>query len=180
MGPWSAGGSAAERAAELERELAQWTKGGAGERQVGRELDQLPAGAWWVFHDIPRGPSGTNVDHLVIGVGGVFTVNTKNLAGNVWVGERASRERQQDDYLPVAVSEALDVSRRLSRAASSTVQAHPILVFLQEATIKVMPDDVTVLHLGNVREWLQSRTPILTPQQAYEVVLAADRPTTWT
>jgi len=41
---------------------------------------------WSVFHDIQIDARGRNVDHLVIGPGGVFCLNAKNLAGRVWVG----------------------------------------------------------------------------------------------
>jgi hypothetical protein len=83
------------------------------------------------------------------------------------------------DYLPVATSEAHDVAQRLSNATSSAVGANPLLVFLEPPTIKAMPDDVRVLHLANVREWIQSQPSFLTPEQAYAIVIAADRPATW-
>ena len=75
------GQSVRERIAELDAERAMWARGEAGERLVGAELDRLAPHEWWVFHAIPRGSAGTDIDHLVIGVGGVFTVNTKNVSG---------------------------------------------------------------------------------------------------
>ena len=175
-----AGGSAAARAAELKQESEQWAAGSVGEQQVGRELERLPSRAWWIFHDIPRGPNGSNVDHLVIGVGGVFTVNAKNVSGNVWVAERTLMVNGvSENYYPVSVSEANDVSRRISSANSFAVVARPLLVFVDPPTIKAMPLDVTVLHLGNVVDWISHQPPIYTPEQAYAIVTAADRPTTW-
>ena len=175
-----AGGSAVARAAELKRESEQWSAGAIGEQKVGLELERLPAGAWWVFHDIPRGANGTNVDHLVIGVGGVFTVNSKNVSGNVWVAERTLMVNGvSENYFPVAVSEAKDVSRRVSSANSFAVVARPLLVFLELPTIKAMPADVTVLHLGNVVDWISRQPPIYTAEQAYAIVGAADRLATW-
>jgi hypothetical protein len=174
------GGSAAQRAAELDRERANWAAGGSGEQQVAAELARLPADEWWVFHDLPRGASGTNVDHLVIGVGGVFTLNTKNLSGNVWVGERTVMVAGvKTNFLPVAVSEARDVGYRLSGALTIPIDARPLLVFVHPITVVAMPPDVTVLDLDNLRTWLQSLSAVLTPQQAYDVVLVTDRPTTW-
>jgi hypothetical protein len=133
-----------------------------------------------VFHDVPRGSAGTNVDHLVIGVGGVFTVNTKNVSGNVWVAERVLMiNGEKTNYLPVAVSEAGDVTRRLRRNRSWLGQVRPLLVFVSAPTIKAMPSDVTVLHRGNVRDWLLAQPTQLTAQEAYELVLAANEPATW-
>lgn len=52
-----------------------------GERAVGEELNQLLAKGWSVFHDVPfeDNPSakGFNVDHVVVGVGGLFAIETK-------------------------------------------------------------------------------------------------------
>jgi hypothetical protein len=49
-----------------------------GERAVGQALEQLRRHGYRVFHDI-LGPSW-NIDHVVIGPGGVFTVETKTLS----------------------------------------------------------------------------------------------------
>ena len=174
------GGSAAERAAELQRQQANWAAGDRGEQQVAAVLAQLPTDQWWVFHDLPRGPSGTNLDHLVIGVGGIFTLNTKNLSGNVWVGERALMVAgEKTNYLPVAVSEARNVEQRLSGATTAPVAVWPVLVFIHPITVAAMPTDVAVLQLDGLRTWLQNLPSVLTPQRAYDIVLAADRPTTW-
>ncbi len=49
-----------------------------GERAVGQTLEQLRRHGYRVFHDI-LGPSW-NIDHVVVGPGGVFTVETKTLS----------------------------------------------------------------------------------------------------
>jgi hypothetical protein len=52
-----------------------------GERAVGEELSQLLAAGWRVFHDVEfqARPGGKpfNVDHVVVGLGGVFAIETK-------------------------------------------------------------------------------------------------------
>ena len=174
------GGSAAQRAAELERERASWAAGHTGEQRVAAELDLLPVGEWWVFHDLPRGPSGTNVDHLVVGVGGVFALNTKHLSGTVWVGKRTVMVAGvKTNYLPVAVSEARNIGQRLSAFAAMPVSVWPVLVFVHPLTVAAMPPDVAVLQLDNLRVWLLSLPAVLTPARAYDIALAADRPATW-
>jgi hypothetical protein len=56
---------------------------------VGARLDRLPDG-WCVLNAIPVGDRGADIDHLVIGPGGVFTLNTKHHPkGKVWVAENA-------------------------------------------------------------------------------------------
>jgi hypothetical protein len=46
-----------------------------GERAVGQYLDRLASKGYRVFHDVPG--DGFNVDHVLVGPGGVFTVETK-------------------------------------------------------------------------------------------------------
>jgi hypothetical protein len=52
-----------------------------GERAVGEELNQLLAKGWSVFHDVPfdenPGAKPFNVDHVVVGAGGLFAIETK-------------------------------------------------------------------------------------------------------
>lgn len=59
-------------------------RGAAGEEWVGALLDGLEARGWHAIHDVSLGNG--NVDHIAIGPGGVFTVETKSHAGPVRVG----------------------------------------------------------------------------------------------
>ena len=58
--------------------------GGEGEEQVGGLLEGLAGQGWHVVHDASLGRG--NVDHILIGPGGVFTVETKSHPGPVRVG----------------------------------------------------------------------------------------------
>lgn len=59
-------------------------RGARGEEQVGRLLEHLPERGWHVVHDASFGRG--NVDHILIGPGGVFTVETKSHPGPIRVG----------------------------------------------------------------------------------------------
>jgi Nuclease-related domain len=59
-------------------------RGALAEEQVGGLLDQLPDDRWRVIHDATLGRG--NVDHIVIGPPGVFTIETKSHPGPVRVG----------------------------------------------------------------------------------------------
>jgi len=50
-----------------------------GERMVAESLEPLKQEGWRVFHDVPCGDANTpfNIDHVVVGPGGVFAVETK-------------------------------------------------------------------------------------------------------
>jgi hypothetical protein len=59
-------------------------RGAAGEEHVGGLLDELSDHGWRVIHDASLGRG--NVDHILIGPAGVFTVETKSHQGPVRVG----------------------------------------------------------------------------------------------
>lgn len=56
---------------------------------MGAELDRLARRGWRVLHSIPLA-NNVDVDHLLIGPGGVFSINTKYHHNKVvWVGDDA-------------------------------------------------------------------------------------------
>lgn len=57
------------------RQLKRLALGRDGERAVGQELDKLRGQGFEVIHDIPG--EGFNIDHVVIGRTGIYTVETK-------------------------------------------------------------------------------------------------------
>lgn len=59
----------------LSVESRPWYLGAFGELEVARLLDQLGPG-WFAIHAVPVGSAGSDVDHIVIGPGGVFTINS--------------------------------------------------------------------------------------------------------
>ena len=60
-----------------------WRRGAAGERRTARLLDLLERRGWAVLHDPAVPGSRANVDHLVIGPGGVFVVDSKQYRGRL-------------------------------------------------------------------------------------------------
>jgi Nuclease-related domain len=59
-------------------------RGARGEEHVGQLLEGLSERGWHVVHDASFGRG--NVDHILIGPGGVFTVETKSHPGPIRVG----------------------------------------------------------------------------------------------
>lgn len=59
-----------------------WRKGAEGEEMTARTLAKLPAG-YVALHDLRIPGSRANIDHLVIGPSGVFTVETKHFTSDV-------------------------------------------------------------------------------------------------
>lgn len=75
----------------LSPEDHRWYKGALGEIAVGRLLERLGA-EWTVLHAVPVGTGASDIDHILIGPAGVFTLNTKNHTDQaVWVARNANR-----------------------------------------------------------------------------------------
>lgn len=70
----------------IEQSLHRWRSGRDGERHVGALLDGLTGAGWVVLHDLhwPGRPLA-NLDHVVVGPGGVVVVDAKNWAAAVVV-----------------------------------------------------------------------------------------------
>jgi hypothetical protein len=84
---------AAERVARLKRQLDHaerttkaWDAGAVGERVVAEKLSELVPRGWYVLHDVhwPGRPKA-NLDHVLVGPGGVVVVDAKNWTGEVRV-----------------------------------------------------------------------------------------------
>jgi hypothetical protein len=58
-----------------------WRRGAAGERRTARLLGPLQRQRWVVLHDLAVPDSRANLDHLVIGPGGVFVIDSKQYRG---------------------------------------------------------------------------------------------------
>jgi hypothetical protein len=64
-------------------DAAAWRRGAAGERRTARLLDPLERHGWAVLHDLAIPGSRANIDHLVIGPGGVFVIDSKHYRGRL-------------------------------------------------------------------------------------------------
>jgi hypothetical protein len=158
-----------------------WRKGANGERVTSLWLEGLPEG-WHVFHDIPVGARGANIDHLVIGPGGVFTVNTKNLTGSIRVNPRTIQVNGvRTNYLPKATAEARRAGELLSAAVGRPVEVRGVLAILvDEWDIVKEPTDVFVRGPRGAKNLMLTQPSTLTPQETHELAAAAAKPTTWT
>jgi hypothetical protein len=108
-----------------------------GERAVGQTLEQLRRQGYRVFHDI-LGPSW-NIDHVVIGPGGVFTVETKTLS-------KPLRGRAVIRYEKRSLTKGrFDISEHLNQARA---QAAYVEAWLKDATGERYPVQPTLVFPG--------------------------------
>lgn len=151
-----------------------WRVGAAGEEAVARTLRRL-GDEWVVLHDLPIGGNGANVDHVAIGPGGVFTMNTKNLGSKVWVGgDTFLCNGHRKPYVHAARHEARRTARLLG------VPVHGVIVVLaHDVTVKAQPDGVTVVEGVRIRRWLAARPAVLPADEVKRLERLARNPRTW-
>ncbi len=135
-----------------------------------------------MIHSVPVGEKDTDIDHVVIGPPGVFTLNTKNHSGrNVWVHTHAFKvSGHNQDYLKKSRAEAKRAAKLLSAACGLSVPVEPMIVVLSaKLTVKGQPQDVSVGGPRTIYRWLTSRPPVLSPEAVEMIYEHARRDVTW-
>ncbi|MFB8170657.1 nuclease-related domain-containing protein [Kitasatospora purpeofusca] len=160
---------------------SELSKGLDGERLVGGLLDGMRAYGWYVLHAVPL-PSGADIDHVVIGPPGVFTVNTKHHPdAMVWVGDkRLTVNRNSYPYIEKSSLEGSRTAELLHRWCGLAVPVHPIIAVVGARTLthKGKPG-VDVLDGARILAALDSRPPVLEAHRAAAVFDVARRRSVW-
>jgi len=138
--------------------LERRDRGARGEEQVGGILDRMSANGWHVIHDASLGRG--NVDHILIGPSGIFTVETKSHPGPVRVarvhGEtlrQAQAQRRAIERVtglevePLIVFSRAWVDRPLARRKGvRVVPARMLLRYLGKLHARLSDDQVDSAH----------------------------------
>jgi nuclease-like protein len=165
----------------VRREEWSWGKGADGEVEVARRLRKLGQG-WRVIHSVPVGELGSDIDHVVIGPPGVFTLNTKNHRGsNMKVTHSMIyRNGVHTDYLRNSRFEAQRATNLLSAAGEGAIEAQPVIVVTADQLVyDSMPPDVHVVGRKSIARWLSKRPVLLTAERVEEIYDLARREVTW-
>ncbi len=163
-----------------------WRMGAAGEEAIGTRLEKLAEHGWRVLHSVPVGENGSDIDHLVIGPGGVWTINAKNHRGKkIWVAPRQIRvDGHTVPYIRNSEFEANRVRKILTKHLGWEPYVRPALVFMTgtlvpEVTIKGKPEHVDILDRMDVARRLKREPVRMSADQVDEVFEIARRSTTW-
>ncbi|WP_231938631.1 nuclease-related domain-containing protein [Arthrobacter sp. B6] len=159
-----------------------WYKGALGEIAVGRILAGLGP-EWLVLHAIPVGKGASDIDHLLVGPAGVFTVNTKNHSGqSVWVAGRTLMVAgKKTRHLYNAAYEATRASKLLSAAVGAAVDVTGMVVLVdpKSLTIRSRSEGVVVVREVQLLGWLKRCRRELGPAEVGQIAAAAVLPRTW-
>jgi hypothetical protein len=143
---------------QVDRDYGRWLRGAEGEEAVGGILESLTADGWHVIHDVSFGRG--NIDHVVVGPGGVFAVETKSHAG------RISLDRLDPKMLSQAYAEKKTLEERLG------IEVQPLLVFSRAYLIErpsALRQGVTVMTARGLSHYFSRRRPTMSAAQARQV-----------
>jgi hypothetical protein len=153
---------AREKAERLNRRAELFEQGAAGETATAQILASMPPG-WHALHD-RRWPGRrlANVDHVLVGPGGIFVIDSKNWTGKVTTKDGVLRQNGYDREKSVAgaADAALAVAELIAPYAPCV---YPVICFTGHRDISGWCHDVMVCDTANVTTMLLSRPSVFTP-----------------
>jgi hypothetical protein len=173
------------RVLDVKTEERAWRVGAAGEQAVAAQLAKLGP-EWRVLHSIEVGDRGSDIDHVVIGPGGVLTVNAKNHPNTmIWVGgDTFMVNGQRVPYIRNSRYEAKRAGRLLSEQAGFPVTVLGVIAVMgahKGFKIKKQPEDgaVVIVQRRRIAQYLQRLPRRLTDREIEAIYDVARRSTTW-
>jgi hypothetical protein len=170
------------RSSATAEDVEPWAVGFVGEEKVGLELALLDE-RWRVLHAVPIGHEGSDIDHVVIGPAGVFTINTKHHRGKrldvrgdaVFIGPTYKR------YVPNARHEADRARAALTADLPTPCPVTPVTCTVG-ATLRHRESTTGVWVVEDHRliASLTAQHTVLSPAQVDWLYDRARRSSTWT
>jgi hypothetical protein len=145
--------------------IVKWHVGAEGERRTEKCLERLRRQGWYVAHDLPNGDG--NIDHVAIGPGGVFLLDTKVWGGVVTIDDDGVPTVTPPDTPDEAWSKpelagymrrvAMEYSNDLRKRTHIRRWVQPVVVFWSPFDEGVKEaGGVIFVHGDKVVDWLQS------------------------
>jgi hypothetical protein len=148
--------------------IENWRLGRDGERWTERELSSLEQDGWNVRHDIESRYG--NIDHVLVGPGGVFLLNSKNLWGSFAIEEGVLSCHHEiapmSDYsLPKLERQmngaAFGLEERLKAQLRWRVDVRPVVVLWAEFPAREgwlgQSNKVAVVGGRGIADWLRGQ-----------------------
>jgi len=153
------------------RHVERFFKGARGEERVSGILQSLSSG-YHVFNDFTVGRK--HIDHVVVGPGGVFAVETKFWRGQVTIEDgHVLLDGQLPDRDPLvhSIQEATTVRNALVRAGWTGLVT-PVLAFASDSFVAHRAEvrGVVVINAGELRAGFESDRVVLPPAELDRLV----------
>ena len=164
----------------LPADALAWGRGADGERRTAEFLDELAASGYVVLHDRLIPGTRANVDHVAIGPGGVFVIETKNLRGKLtilgeklFVGERTRTGIVNQTYRE-AIAVQISLAERLNELRATV---RPILCIHRTAQLLLDNEvqGVRVVSGSQLVRFVRRQPALLDAEVVQELAALADR-----
>jgi Nuclease-related domain len=152
-----------------------WRRGAAGERRTARLLDPPERQGWAVLHDLAVPGSRANIDHLVIGPGGVFVIDSKQYRGRLQLDPTGQLWHGRYPLAPTLRAVSFEADQAAQVLPDPGVVVVPIVAVhgAQVPWGKVVVDGVPVVPASRLPGMLRELPAVLGPER---VAVLADQP----
>jgi hypothetical protein len=144
-----------------------WRRGAAGERRTARLLDPLERHGWAVLHDLAVPGSQANIDHLVIGPGGVFVIDSKQYRGRLQLDPSGRLWHGRSPLAPTLQAVSFEADQAAQVLPDPGVVVLPIIA-VHHAQVpwgKVVTKDVPVVAAWRLPSMLRQLPAVLGPER---------------
>jgi hypothetical protein len=151
-----------------------WRQGAAGERRTARLLDPLERHGWAVLHDLAIPGSRANLDHLVIGPGGVFVIDSNQYRGRLRLDPLGRLWHGRYPLAPALRAVSFEADQAALVVTDPDVVVVPVMAVhgAQVPWGKVVMDGVPVVPARRLPSMLRELPGVLGPER---VAVLADQ-----
>jgi hypothetical protein len=144
-----------------------WRRGAAGERRTARLLGPLERHGWAVLHDLAVPGSRANLDHLVIGPGGVFVIDSKQYRGRLQLDPTGRLWHGRYPLAPTARAASFEADQAAQVLTDPDVVVVPVMAVhgTQVPWGKVVMDGVPVVAARRLPSMLRALPAVLGPER---------------
>ena len=158
--------------------IENYQRGAFGEERTATTLAPLRKQGWVVVHDLPRTKS--NLDHVIVGPGGVFVLDTKNYRGSASVVGDVLTMTYETDRPPAYQSDSLARrARAQGREVNQMLQVRglkpgwvsgAVVLWSNFEQKRAAGYKMTYIHGDALVEWLLEQPARLNAKQIAEIV----------
>jgi hypothetical protein len=151
-----------------------WRRGAAGERRTARLLAPLERQGWAILHDLAVPRSRANLDHLVIGPGGVFVIDSKQYRGRLQLDRSGRLWYGRYPLTPILQAVSFEADQAARVLPDPGVAVVPIVAVhgAQVPWGKIVVDGVPVVAARRLPSMLRQLPAVLGPER---VTVLADQ-----
>ena len=148
-----------------------WRRGAAGERRTARLLGPLERHGWAVLHDLAVPGSRANLDHLVIGPGGVFVIDSKQYRGRLQLDPSGRLWHGRYPLAPTLRAVSFEADQAAQVLPDPGVAVVPIVAVhgAQVPWGKVVMDGVPVVPARRLPSMLRQLPAVLGPERVADL-----------